>query len=1075
MHSKNRISSFSRKPLWLRLSVYFLLIYLIYALLAGVVLPAVLKATVPDKLTDMLGREVTVKDISVNPFLLRAEVSDFSIKEAERNENFFALQALTVDLGFWQTLTSFTPTVENIALHAPYVQLHRLTGGENTRLNVSDIMDTLAKNAQPEEPERAPEEQAGIPHIRLNHFTLQNGHILLSDAVTGARLDYPELDITLTGLDTLATITEQSGKSADSPEAKSSETGSSETDNAYAFQLNTAGGGKVNLKGDFQLSPLVFNSDIRLSDIALAPLWPLSNDIIDVELIDGRVDLALAFSLFEDNASLNVTVKDGSFGLHSLTLARQDEPKITVPELAVDGIEASLADKSISVDKIAVADMQVNALFDDDGLDLQRYLLPNTAPSTGSTPPATSTQASGSAGSSSAHTPASEEESGWHVVLNAFEFTGGEVALNEKAIADNMFWRIFNINLTTGPVDSQFTSPVHYNLALSTSGNPEGFATEATGTLRSEGDIDVTAQQVKGALTLEDFLLSPLQQYISTYANVVMESGRLSTQSSFTADASGTADVNASVSLADLAILDNQKKAPLLKWQALDVANLAFNTTANTLSIDNVMLREPFAKLVIDENKHTNISDIIVSRPPATDDSGAAGNQAVQEESAQVEGTENKEGDTPEKTADEKSQLAITVDQISIENGNAYFADNSLTPRFASGIESLNGTVSQLDSASGKAAAVDIAGKIDNYAPVSLKGSIDPFSDALNLDLMFSVSGAELTSVNPYSGTYMGYYIDKGLLSLDVQYKLQGDALEGDNHVVIDQLTLGQKSDSEQALSLPLGLAVALLQDRNGVIDLGLEVSGDVDSPDFSFGSIILNAIGNLITKAVTAPFSFLANLVGSDDTLNEVTFAAGSSDLDDEATATLTTLAKALKKRPGLRLNIEGTVNAVADAGELAEKALQERLMTLSGSDALPANLTASSYPVEGPLSDALKQAFTETLGITVEEERAKIIAQLTPSTNEKGDSEQTEQAPPEIDETRVQRALHIAMYNSLRSNIDIPPGQLAALADRRAKAVKRYLINDAAIDANRLFQLNSRHHLQEDVSGATLTLEAD
>lgn len=1065
MHSKNRISSFSRKPLWLRLSVYFLLIYLTYALLAGVVLPAVLKATVPDKLTDMLGREVTVKDISVNPFLLRAEVSDFSIKEAESDENFFALQALTVDLGFWQTLTSFTPTVENIALHAPYVQLHRLTGGENTRLNVSDIMDTLAKNAQPEEPETAPEEQAGIPHIRLNHFTLQNGHILLSDAVTGARLDYPELDITLTGLDTLATITEQPGKSANGSESKSSETVSIETENAYAFQLNTAEGGKVSLKGDFQLSPLVFNSDIRLSDIALAPLWPLSNDIIDVELTDGRVDLALAFSLFEDNASLNVTVKDGSFGLHSLTLARQDEPKITVPELAVDGIEASLADKSISVDKIAVADMQVNALFDDDGLDLQRYLLPNTAPSTGSTPPA-----SGSAGSSSAHTPAGEEESGWHVVLNAFEFTGGEVALTEKAIADNMFWRVFNIKLTTGPVDSQFTSPVQYNLALSTSGNAEGFATEATGTLRSEGDFDVTAQQVKGALTLDNFLLAPLQQYISPYANVVMESGRLSTQSSFTADASGTADINASVSLADLAILDTQKKAPLLKWQALDVANLAFNTTANTLSIDNVVLSGPFAKLVIDENKHTNISDIIVSRPPATEDSGAASEQA-----AQVEGAENEEGDTPEKTADEKSQLAITVNQISIENGNAYFADNSLTPRFASGIESLNGTVSQLDSASGKAAAVDIAGKIDNYAPVSLKGSIDPFSDALNLDLMFSVSGAELTSVNPYSGTYMGYYIDKGLLSLDVQYKLQGDALEGDNHVVIDQLTLGQKSDSEQALSLPLGLAVALLQDRNGVIDLGLEVSGDVDSPDFSFGSIILNAIGNLITKAVTAPFSFLASLVGSDDTLNEVTFVAGSSELDDEATATLTTLAKALKKRPGLRLNIEGTVNAVTDAGVLAEKTLQDRLLSLSGAVALPANLTASSYPVEGPLSDALKQAFTETLGITVEEERAKIIAQLTPSTNEKGASGQTEQTPPEVDEPRVQRALHIAMYNSVRSNIDISPGQLAALADMRAKAVKRYLINDAAIDANRLFQLNSRHHLQEDVSGATLTLEAD
>jgi hypothetical protein len=306
---------------------------------------------------------------------------------------------------------------------------------------------------------------------------------------------------------------------------------------------------------------------------------------------------------------------------------------------------------------------------------------------------------------------------------------------------------------------------------------------------------------------------------------------------------------------------------------------------------------------------------------------------------------------------------------------------------------------------------------------------------------------------------------------------------------------------------LPLGLAIALLEDSNGVIDLGLDVSGDVDSPDFSFGSIILNAIGNIITKAVTAPFSLLANLVGSDDELDSVAFTFGGHKLDAQAKEKLNTLAEALKKRPGLKVNIEGTVNAVSDASALAQRQLNTTLLAKSGliepsaisdNEGTTANtsaggkneslsdsgssqdepLTGSRIPLEGPLADALLSHYVEVFTPDLNQEFENMMVQLYPELANLGDEDSPKSADgikEIINEDSVNRALSIARYNKLRNSIDISESELIQLADARSKAVKRYLANEANVEANRLFLLNTQHDLHTEFSGVELTLEAN
>lgn len=1146
---QNAMSRFSTKPKWFRLSTYLVLIYLTYALLIGVVTPAVLKAKLPNIVKENIGRDAAVEDIAINPFLLKIEVTNFVIypnihssNESEDNvviqnqeNHFFSVGNVSLDVGFWQSLFTFTPAVESLTIDEPFVSIARLSESEDTQIfNFSDILTHIEKRNTnvPTEPEDASEGQ--IPRITLRDFALNEGRVVIEDKVTNTLLDYPELSVDLQDLDTHALISSSNvGNKNANPKSDKSESDQSNGKlafNQYQFNLLTAEKGNIAIDGEFQLSPLKVTTDIAINDVALTPLWSLSKDLIEADLVDGKVNLSLHAEVFEQDTAFQFILERGEFAVNNLVFnagsspattgtAKSSQEIIAIPAFAIHDINVNALEQQVSIAEVAFDNVRVSGLFDRSGLDLQRLFTPKS-----SAADATSANANPSAAQkgnsetededvSNVATDSTEElahDTSWYVELHQFAFNDGSIDLIERSVSDGTYYRISNLNIKSGKVTTDFSKPISYTTSLHVSADPQTFSDTSKGALSSSGSVVIAEQTVQGKAAIEQLVLSQFQQYVSPHANVTLEDGLFNLNVEFDGAFMNAADkenidslnVKASTSINNLSVLDDAS-SPLLQWLSLKVDNIEFDHASNQLSVDNIHLQAPFARLIIDEAKQTNVSKLIV----ASSDKSANSESSSETGSATTSKASN--ANVPAGTTAEPSQaneLAIAVNTISIENGKAYFADHSLTPKFASAIESLNGKVLGIDSRSTSPANVDITGKIDNYAPVKLAGTIHPLKDDIDLDLDFSVKGAELTSVNPYSGTYMGYYIDKGLLSLAVQYKLNGKALEGKNHVVIDQLTLGKKSNSDQALSLPLGLAIALLEDRNGVIDLGLDVSGDIDSPDFSFGSIILNAIGNIITKAVTAPFSLLANLVGSDDELDNVEFGFGEHSLNADAQEKLNTLAKALKKRPGLRVNIEGTVNAMSDASALAQRQLNTTLLTRSGdadasatSDNASTNenslaggenessntpgsvqrdsISGSNIPLEGPLADALLSYYVEVFTPDLNQEYDNMVAQLYPELAN-SDNEQSQKSADNnkevINEESVNRALSIARYNKLRNNIDIPESDLILLADARSKAVKGYLANEAEVEANRLFLLNTQHDLHTEFSGVELTLEA-
>ena len=1030
---------YHQQPRWLRASEWCLLAYLLYALLLGLVTPYVLTSKLPTALSQSLGREVTVEAISINPFLLRIRVTNFSIAEADQRNDFVRFSQLEADAAFWRTLLTFTPTLEHFYLNGPYARLTREQGGETTEFNFSDIIRHIQSQSSPEEAEEGAGDESGIPHLRLGLLNVADGKVEVFDRVSGAELVYPDLALELANLDTHATISDN---------ARSEEQGSS--DNLYQVNVTTTEGGTVYVDGLFQLAPLALTGKVVIKKLALPPLWPLSDDIIKARLTDGTLDFSVGYEVRETEQGFRFRANDGQLAVHSLALSDTTRQRIALERFSLTDMRLDTDSQRVDIAGLKLEAPYINGVYDNDGLDLVSLLMPAGIAQNNAEPE---------------DNPQPEETTAWQVVLGELAISEGDVQLHDKAVAQSMYWRVHPITLTTSEIDSHFSTPVDYEVALAISGNSQAIPENAQGELVTRGSADLATQAVVGELTLSDIALSQVQSYLTPFVNLSLSEGALSATTRYEVAESGkTLLVSGDATVDNLTILDGLHYEPLVKWQSLDVADLRFSLADNTLDMASVNIIEPYAKILIDEQKRTNIGAIIRSGESSSENASEVGD--AKEGSVNTPENGEAEGDSVDTSVTgeaEGSSLAISIAAINLNNGSAYFADESLTPQFASSIESLNGSIEQLTSDAGSAAKVAINGKIDSYAPVSLKGELNPLLEELFLDLDFAVEGAELTSVNPYSGTYMGYYIDKGLLSLDVRYKVQNSELDGNNHVVIDQLTLGRKSDSEQALSLPLGLAVALLQDNDGVIDLGLEVSGDLDNPDFSFGSIILNALGNLITKAVTAPFTFLASLVGSEDELNRVDFTAGQDSLDEQATQRLTTLAEALNKRPGLRVSIEGTVDAVSDARELAVAQLHQQLLERSAQDALPDNFSASNVPLEGPLASTLETLFSETFSDSVQDEQQRIRAQLQNNNEEP------------VTEQQVTRALHIAMYNRLRDSITIPESELAALAQERGKRVKAFLVNQADIEAGRLFLLNSREHLQSQSSSVELSLQAD
>ncbi|EDP99757.1 DUF748 domain-containing protein [Shewanella benthica] len=992
-----------------------LTIYLIFTVLLGLLLPYVAHKQLPQELSAMLKRPVMLEDVSINPFTLKVSLTGFRVQEKD-NTNFIGFTKLSFELDFWRSIINQALSVDHVTLDKPYALLERLNEPDSFTFNFSDIIHELVNREINETLDNQPETPNGLPHIKVKDLSIVNAELVYTDKVTNSRLHYPAMSLHLKAFDTLKKIDSNGNRS-----------------NQFSIRFVGENGGEIATQGKLQLSPLNIIGELQLTAIQLPQFWSFIADEVQARLESGQFSFNTHFEILaQADQALQLLTQDGQFSLENISFVDDQNPLLSLPLLSLHGISLNLADKQVKVASVETEKLSLNASLTTEGLDIVSLFMPVvTSAEAQSLKSAQQETASSIREKTGQESEDKQADSAWSAIITSVTVKDYDLNLVENRLTDNTPWRIFPFNLSTGEIRSDLEFPIEYRLDL---------AINNKGTFQSSGSVDAKQETLKADFTLSKFDLQQIQAYLAPYVNIDLKQGELNTKGSLTVGSNEALHFSGDIRVNNLLVKDKLHKKTLVKWQSMSVNRLVLDQDKHKLSIESIDFTKPYGRIIIAKDKSTNIQALLVKESP--------------DSSSHI----------PKKTkAKPQTPLEIDIGQIRFNQGSTFFADNSLTPNFAASIEQLEGSIDKLSSTAKRPASVDLKGKIDKYAPVTLKGELNPLLEMPYLDLALNFNSVELTSVNPYSGTYAGYYIDKGQMSLSLNYQLENNKLKGSNHLVVNQLQLGKPSDSSLATSLPVTLAIALLQDRHGVIDLSLDVSGDLNSPSFSFGSIIMTAFTNVITKAVTAPFSLLVGLFGDDEQLDKIAFGPGLAQISADEQEKLATLAKALLNRPKLTLSIEGAIDTMSDTRILKEQLLYQKLADLSQTEveSLPSELSASHFPTEGSLSDALINLYETEMASSASELKLSIERQHTEGA--------------ELDQERLQTLWHIALYNFCLNKQAVDDDMLGTLASARASAIKIHLVEVNKIPPSRIFLLNSRIDINHGAQEALLTLGAD
>jgi Domain of Unknown Function (DUF748) len=462
----------------------------------------------------------------------------------------------------------------------------------------------------------------------------------------------------------------------------------------------------------------------------------------------------------------------------------------------------------------------------------------------------------------------------------------------------------------------------------------------------------------------------------------------------------------------------------------VDVSGITFQHDPDRLDIQQVTARKLYARVIIEPDTSLNVKRVL-SGPGAT----APAPAAPRAKPAPDKAASGKVAAGPASAA-ALAPMPMAIKKIVLHAGQANFADLTVQPNFAAGIQSIEGTVLGLSSKANSRAKVDIHGAVDAFSPVDVTGEVNFLSSALYTDLNLSFRNMELSIFNPYSGKFAGYNITKGKLTTEMHYKVEDRKLDAHHHITIEQLEFGAETESKDAVSLPVKLAVALLKDRNGVINLDIPVSGTLDDPTFRLAPIIWKVIVHTLEKAVTAPFALLGALFGGGPDLQFIDFQPGSADLDNAAMDKVRTVVKALNERSQLKIEVP-----IAWISELDRPALAQARLLAQIREAQVGKGSRKTPPAAAPDFEQLDPS-------------AKVEL-LTPLYAEDVGGEP--KFPPEVTNLKTKPELAAAKADFLRQalleHIAVADSDLTALGQRRAMAVQQSLLTDNQVDPERVF----------------------
>jgi hypothetical protein len=1078
----------------------------VYALAGGWLLPQVIKSQLPKFVETELERKATIGEVSFNPFTLRFAARDFHLTEAN-GAPLFGVGGLEVEMQ-WRSLLRRAWSFADIRVVAPTVQLAIAPDG---KFNIAEFMATLDKRKKDDSSSGMPRliiehfalEQGKVDmHDRhagysdtyapiafalnnLNTLPDENGDYTLSaDAGLGGKLRWKGTtslnpiggsglltleNVALPGVSTylksfMRVVVADGRLSAKLPYKFSYKDGKlgaglagaglalndlviKRDSGAEAFVklklFDVSDVGVDLLKRSVVVGGLHVNGgalavrrdakgelDVAGLMVPAAPAAPKTTDAKPAPSPSWKVQLKqIAFddiALAGIDETVNPALK---FNADKLKLNLQLQT-----ETAADGLKLNIADAAFSVDNLALTSGSMTPFklarlgFDNGAIDLSarratfgrwyadggqldlsrdkqgRFIFLSRLPG------------SGAASSAKAAAPA-KAETPWAAGIKSVELTRFGARYDDAGNGIKATLQDFSLTLTDA--GTELKKPLAFQGSV---GLREG------GLLTAKGKVVPATGAVDTDLKLTRLAIAPVQPLLSQYLKLKIADGNISGEGRLHTGAGGKADpkmrYDGSLEVASLT-LNEEDNDRFAHWKLVRADKLAFSLAPDLLDVAELRVVEPDATLIIENDRSFNASRLLVKQEAAAAPSEVAAKPAAAGE-----------------------PFPVRVRRLRFQNAKLDFTDLSLRPQFSAKIYELGGVITGLSSRRDARSQIELDGRVDEFGLARIRGQLNPFVPADNTDVNVIFKNVDMVSASPYSMKFAGYKIAQGKISLDLQYKVRNSQLEGNNQIVLDNLTLGERIDSPDALKLPLELALAILKDSDGRIDLGVPVSGNMNDPQFSYGSLVWKAVGNIMSKIVTSPFRALGNLFGvSGDKLESIDFDAGSDTVLPPEREKLKQVAQILAKKSQLTLSVPGQYSEAADGAALREQAVRRAIVTRAEIKLAPGEQPGPLDIGQRKVRGALRDLYAERFG-AAELDKQKKAAESAAGTAAAGAADAAaQQKLPVLQrlgkmvQGEPQVADASAFYGKLRERLEqnqpLPADALTQLGARRAAAI--------------------------------------
>ncbi|MCB9481175.1 MAG: DUF748 domain-containing protein [Desulfobacteraceae bacterium] len=933
-------------------------ILVFYAVLGFIIIPLTAKYTAPEKIKEIIKRDVEIEKIRFNPFAFSLKIEKFKIYTKDKNNIFAGFDSFYVNINLTSSLFKLSPVISEIYLNSPEFYVEK---GIDEKFNFSDLIPQKKEEAEKAD-EGKNDKKFGF---LITDLKIENAGLIFADKPFNTTHKIEKLNLSVPFI---------SGFEKDN-----------ETP-VHIYLSAAANGADITLDIESRpfLKSLKSGADIKINNVFLPFYYSYLKDFVNFTVSSGNINLELK-ALFEKADNNNQLEAEAKFDLNDFLINDGKSSKIaSLDKISIETNKIYPLKNIYSIKNILIDSPQFEIIQNNQKINILNLVKENNSKKDEKIP--------------NKKDEKKEEPSDFHVGIDEIFIKNGNISFSDydaplvlaKDYDEPVKNIISELNLKIDNFSTEKNKSSDFDFKFSLNEKTD---------FNFNGNFGINPVFANINSEIDKLYFEYANGYIPSNLKILIKNGSADLKSKtdlkienneLKLSAAGDLHVN------EIEIIERETKKDFFKLNNFEINKLKFNLVPMSLDIENILIAGINQQIFKNKNGRFNFQNVFP-------------------ENIEKDKVEEK----TQKSETEKSKLfPINISAITLKDIGADYTDFTLEPYFSTSFIINFANIKNLSSDAFEGADLSLDGKVDNTAVLTANGKLNPLLEDLLVDLKIDLKSLNLTDFTPYSGKFIGKAIQKGQLNLDLDYKIDQRKINAENKVFLDQFELGRTIENKDATNLPVGLAVSLLKNRKGEINLDIPVSGSFDDPKFKVGKVIVDVLKNLVVKAASSPFSLVASIAGGGEEIKYIEFLKGTTEFDPKSVKRLEAVEKILFERPGLNLDIKGYCDTKKDSDAL----INEKFEVLVNN-----KKTALGYEKNQNLSEKDYLNILEKIHYDV--------------FNEKFNSE--------LDV--INKISEIT--EKVKSSFKITDEDLRYLASKRAGIVRNFLADSGRVDTSRLF----------------------